>query len=240
MARRLHRGPVGDRHRVADDGGRRLRAALGRHLQPVLEGGSAAQVDVRPVYRLADRMDRARDVLLRSRAPARRVGRAESVPGRRALAAVPDAGDAAHLQPGAAQSLGRQERDPVSGDSAGEEHRCRLRRPLDLHALRHVRDLSDRREILARLHVQEAAGTEEDRPARPDAHPEAGAARHEADRRGRAGCASRSAGGADRVPRAHVRGGVGLHVELAPAAAVGARRGSRTGWPTAQAWWEST
>ena len=41
-----------------------LRAALGRRVQPVFGGGSAAQVDVRPRGRLAARVEGAREVLL--------------------------------------------------------------------------------------------------------------------------------------------------------------------------------
>ena len=61
VARRLHRGSAGQRHHLDDDGGRRPGAALGRRVQPLLRGGSAAEVDVRPGHRLADRVARARD-----------------------------------------------------------------------------------------------------------------------------------------------------------------------------------
>ncbi len=65
VARRLHRGSAGQGHDLDDDGGRRAGAALGRRVQPVLGGGSAAEVDVRPRRRLADRLGRAREVLRR-------------------------------------------------------------------------------------------------------------------------------------------------------------------------------
>ena len=73
------------------DGRRRIGAALGRRVQSLLRGRHAAEVDVRPGRGLADRLEGAREVLLRGRAAHRRVGRAEPAAGRRAVRAVSDA-----------------------------------------------------------------------------------------------------------------------------------------------------
>ena len=81
LARRLHRGSAGQGHDLDDDGGRRAGAALGRRVQPIFRGGSAAEVDVRPGRRLADRVGRAGAVLRRGRAAAERRRRSESVSG---------------------------------------------------------------------------------------------------------------------------------------------------------------
>ena len=77
---------------------------------------------VRPRRGLADRMGRARAVLLRGRAPHRRLRRAESAAGRSAVGAVSDAGDAAVVEPAAAEGVGGEERHPVLDDAAGQEH----------------------------------------------------------------------------------------------------------------------
>ena len=67
----------------------------------------------------------------------------------------------------------REERHQVLDDAAGEEHGRGLRRPRQVPALQHVRGLSDRRALLARLDVQAAARREEDSAARPDARAQA-------------------------------------------------------------------
>ena len=173
---------------LAHDGGRRIGAALGRRVQSLLGGRHAAEVDVRPRRGLADRVERSREVLLRSRAAHRRVGRAEPAAGRRAVRAVSDAGDADDLQPDPAQGVGGEERHPVLDDAAGEEHGGRLRRPRQVPALQHLRSLSDRRALLAGLDVQAAARREEDPAARSDARAQARARRQDdEDRRGAGG-----------------------------------------------------
>ena len=83
-----------------------------------------------------------------------------------------------------------------------------VRRPQRVQALQHLRDLSDRRALLAGLHVQAAARREGDRAARSDARAPARAGRRRrqdaAHRRG-AGRASRPPERSGRVPRADVR-----------------------------------
>src|SRR5262249_39102292 len=51
-------------HHLEDDGSGGPGAALGRRLQPVQRGGPASAVALRPRRRLADRVGRAREVLL--------------------------------------------------------------------------------------------------------------------------------------------------------------------------------
>ena len=157
VARRLRRRSERARRDLAHDGGRRIGAALGRRLQSLFRRRHAAEVDVRPRRRLADRVEGAREVLLRGRAAHRRLGRAEPAHRRLALRAVSDAGDDDDLQPDPAQDLGGAERHQVLDDAAGEEHGRRLRRPQHVPALQHLRDLSDRRALLAGLDVQAAA-----------------------------------------------------------------------------------
>ncbi len=48
LARRLHRGPGGQRRHLPHHGRRRFGAALGRHLQSLLRGRPAPEIDVRP------------------------------------------------------------------------------------------------------------------------------------------------------------------------------------------------
>ena len=116
---------------------------------------------------------RAREALLRSRAAPRRLGRAGPAARGSAIRAVPDAADAAVLQPERLEGVGREERHPVPGRRRRRRTREPLRRPRGVPALQHLRDLSDRRALLARLHVQAAARGEEDRAARSDAGPPA-------------------------------------------------------------------
>ena len=162
------------RRDFAHDGGRRIGAALGRRLQSLLGRRHAVEIDVRPGGRLADRVDGAREVLLRSRAAHRRLRGAESAAGGPAHRAVSDAGDADDLQPDAAQGWAEK-----SGIHSGRRRRRRTRSTATaaaaLPALQHVRDLSDGRALLTRLDVQAAAGREEDRAARSDAGAQAGA-----------------------------------------------------------------
>ena len=113
VARRLHRGSAGQGHDLDDDGGRRAGAALGRRVQPLFRGGSAAQVDVRPRRRLADRLARARKVLRPGRASPQRRRRSESVSRRPPIRTVPAAGDAAVVQPAGPEEVGRAERIEV-------------------------------------------------------------------------------------------------------------------------------
>ena len=166
------------RRHFAHDGGRRIGAALGRRVQSILGRRHAAEVAVRPRGGLADRVEGARDVLLRGRAAPRRVGRAE--PARRKTGAsepYPMPAMPMTLQPDPAQGVGGAERHPVLDDAAGEEHGGRLRRPRQVPALQHVRDLSDRRALFAGLDVQAAARREEDPAPRPDAGAQARARR---------------------------------------------------------------
>ena len=143
----------------------------------------AAEVDVRPGRRLADRVDRARAVLLRGRAAAGVSRRAKPASGGSAVGAVPAAADAAVLQPADAEGVGREERHHVLGAAEGEQPDA-VRRPPQLLRCDTCGDLSDRRALLARLHVQAAARAEEDRAARSHAGPPAGSRRRPArDRR---------------------------------------------------------
>ena len=193
MARRLHRGSAGQRHHLDDDGGRRAGAALGRRLQPVLRGRSAAEVDVRPGGRLADRVAGARAVLRRGRAAAERQRRAEPASRGSAVRAVPAGADSAVLQPADAEDVGGAERDPVLAAADGAQPDA-VRRPRQLLRLRHLRrGLSVGRALLARLHLQAADRAEEDRAARSHARAPADPRREAVDDRRRAGGAPGSA-----------------------------------------------
>ncbi len=217
LARRLHRRPGrGGRH-LADHGGRRAGAALGRNLQSIFGRRSAPEIDVRPVRGLAARMARAGKILLRSRAAPGRFRRAEPVSRRPSVRALSDEADSAHLEPGPVEGMGRQERHPVSGHSAGEK-RGSVRWTRGLHTMRHLRYLPHRRALFARFHVQASAGAEENHAARSDADSQTGAGRFQVDHRRRAGRQQRRAGSG--IPRESVRGCVGIHVEFAPAAAL--------------------
>ena len=241
VARRLHRGSAGQRHHLDDDGGRRAGAALGRRVQPVLRGGPAAEVDVRPGDRLADRMAGARTLLLRGRAAAERQRRAEPASGRSPLRAIPAGADPALLQPADAEGVGRAERREVFAAADGAQPDA-VRRPRRLLRLRHLRrGLSVRRALLARLHVPAADRAEEDRAARSHAGPAA----DRSTTRGRPSSRRRRVhqdrpGRSDRVPREDVRRRVGLLLELASAAAVGERAVPRTASPTAPGWSAAT
>ena len=204
---------------LANDGGRRIGAALGRRVQSILRRRHAAEVDVRPRGGLADRVEGARSALLRGRAAPRRVRRAESAAGGLAQRAVPDAGDADDLEPDPAQGVGGAERHQVLDDAAGEEHGGRLRRPRPLPPLQHVRDLPDRRALLARLDVQAAVDSKEDPAPRPDARAQARAGRRQQSHRGRHRRARGRHGRQRRVSSAAVRPRVRLLLEPASAAA---------------------
>ena len=108
VARRLHRRPGRQGHHLAHHGGRRLRAALGRHVQSLLRRGSAPEIDVRPLRRLADRVEGAREVLLRGRAPPRRLRRAEPAARRLALRALPHGRHGDDPQSQRAEDVGRR------------------------------------------------------------------------------------------------------------------------------------
>jgi hypothetical protein len=137
VAGRLHRGSVRSWHHLAHDGRRWLGAALGRRHQPVFGRGSHAAIAVRPIGRLACHVVGPRALLLRGRAPPRRVGRARAASGRSAIRAVSDATHAAVLEPAAAEDMGRAERYSVLGHAAGEEHAA-VRRAIGVPALQHV------------------------------------------------------------------------------------------------------
>ena len=232
MARRLRRGSAGQRAHLDDDGRRGPRAALGRRVQPFLRRRSAAQVDVRSRRRLAARVDRAGAVLLRGRAPAECGGRAERVRGRQAIGALPAAAHPALLQSAASQIVGGGERPEVRRAADGAKPDA-VRRPRRLLRLRHVRrDLSVRRAVFARLHVQAARRAEEDRPARSHARPAARRRRHTFDDRGGAGLSPGSACRLRRVPREDVRDRVRVLLDAAPAAAV--RELAVSEWPREQ------
>ena len=177
LARRLHRGSAGRRHHLDDHGGRRAGAALGRRVQSVFRGRPAAEVDVRPRGGLADRVARARALLLRSRAAAERQRRAESASRRPPVGAVSAGTDPAVLQPADAQGLGGAERPQVLGAADGAQPDA-VRRPRRLLRVRHLRrGVPVGRALLAGLHVPPADGAEEDRAARSHARPPADARR---------------------------------------------------------------
>ena len=118
---------------------------------------------------------------------------------------------------------------PFWTHATGQEHRRRLRRPPSLHSLQHLRGLSDRRALLARLDVQAAARAEQDSTARSDARPQARARRSQrpaSSPRRRSSEDGTRAGG--RVPREDVRRRVRILLERALAAALGQRRAFRT------------
>ena len=100
VARRRHRGSGGGGHHLADDGGRRIGAALGRR---DATGSRKRTCGCKSLLRagggLADRVDRARALLLRGRAPYRRVRRAGPAARGSTLGAVSDGGDAAVVEP---------------------------------------------------------------------------------------------------------------------------------------------
>ena len=146
VARRLHRRSTSQGHDLDDHGGGRAGAALGRRVQPFLGGRPAAEIDVRPGRRLADRMGRARALLRGSGAPAECRGRPEPVCRGSAIGAVPAAGDAALVQPADSQAMGRTERLAVFAAAVIEKHHGALRRAGRMRHVRHVRrGVSDRR-----------------------------------------------------------------------------------------------
>ena len=166
MARRLHRRPAGQGAHLDDDGGGRAGAALGRRLQPLFGGGSAAQIDVRARRRLAARMERSRALLLRGRAAPERRRRAQCLRRRQTVRTVPAALNSTLLQPADAQNMGGAERPEIRWPADGSQSDA-VRRPRRLLRLRHLRrHLSVGCPLLSRLHIQAARRAEEDRAAR--------------------------------------------------------------------------
>ena len=139
------------------------------------------------------------------------------------------------LQPGRAQGVGGEERHPVLGHAAGQEHEA-VRRTIRLHALQHLRDLPDRRAVFARLHVQAAPAEEDVRTARPHSHPAVDAGwRWHTGRLGRRGGA-RAQRRSGRVSREGLRARGRLLLVTASACCSRPRRSFRTVWPTAPVW----
>ena len=205
--------------------------ALGRRDQPLLGGGHAAEVDVRAGRGLADRPGPSSSATTArpSGASACRAIRARCR--RRALGAVSDDRHAADVEPDAAEGVGREERHPVLGHAAGQEHPA-LRRPRRVQALQHLRGVPDRGALRARTSRSSSCST-----------------RKAITLHDRTLCAgSSSADGGGRSPR--IESATGLHrdrpndavtyraktfvvasgyaLELAPAAALGLDRASRT------------
>ena len=217
LAGGLRGGPGRRGARVAHDGGGRSGHALGGPGDAVLGGGPEAAVALRAGGGLADHVGGAGEALLRGR-EADRGGRGAGPEGPGPeVGAVPDAADAADVQPDSAEGVGGEERDSVLDDAAGEEHGG-VRRTERVQEVRHVRDLPDGGEVLSGLHAEAAPGGEEDRATRPDARAAAGASRR-AERGGEgAGGEGGRDGGGGGVPGARVRARRGHGLEPALAA----------------------
>ena len=126
VARRRHRGSGGGGRHLANDGRRRIGAALGRR-----DAIASREEDLRlkSMYGLAADWPIEWAELERFYCEAeRRIG-VSGEPGRypedRRSEPYPDGGDAALVEPAAVEGVGREERRSVLGDAAGEEHRRR-------------------------------------------------------------------------------------------------------------------
>ena len=124
VARRLHRGSIGAGviSRTMAVGGSALH--WGGVTNRFSRRRSATPFDVWPRRRLADRVDRARALLLRRRAPDWRRRRAGPLPEDRPIGAVPDAGNAAVVESAAAEGVGRARAAFRSGPRRRPRTRC--------------------------------------------------------------------------------------------------------------------